>query len=504
VKVHILYLDPHDDHVSTLDKLGWAKAPRVLIVWPRYGRVLTRRLDLVLLQRNAQQRSKQIGLITHDPDIRSYARELGIPVFDSLDDISEQKWHRRVRTRPPIIGRTGPPPPDLLSPPQETARSPRIRPLNKIMRLMLAGIALLGIFLLAVVVVPNAEITLTPQTTTQELEITLILDLEIEQPQPDGHIPAHWERIVVEGNLRLATTGSTSVPASYSNGFVTFTNLTSNAVSVPIGTGLRTSEYGDVRFATLEDISLPAERNAEVTAEIQAVSPGLDGNLPAGAINAVEGPLGLVVSVTNPAATSGGTDETRPAVSSSDQDRLERELSDQLLVEASSQIQETLNSDTMLVEGSVRQIQIQEQSYDRQLGEPADSISLTLVLEIEGLTYHREDINPAVKMSLDAALTGEIMPMPETMSYEVVSEPTIINNKRASMKILASQETYKTTDFAHLRKIVRGHTPQEAIALLEEISDFSVRPNVVISPAWFPRLPWLELRIHLRYGWETD
>jgi hypothetical protein len=504
VKVHILYLDPHDDHVSTLDKLGWAKAPRVLIVWPRYGRVLTRRLDLVLLQRNAQQRSKQIGLVTHDPDIRAYARELGIPVFDSLDNIPEQKWHKRARTRPPILGREGPPPTDLLSPPRETAPSPRMRPLSKIMRFMLAGIALLGIFLLAVVVVPNAEITLTPQTKTQELEITLILDPEVEQPQPDGHIPAYWERLVVEGDLRLATTGSTSVPASFSNGFVTFTNLTSNAVTVPIGTGLRASEYGDVRFTTLEDISLPAERNAEVTAEIQAVSPGLDGNLPAGAINAVEGPLGLVVSVTNPAATSGGTDETRSAVSSSDQDRLERELSNQLLAEASSQIREALDSDTTLVEGSVRQIQIQEQSYDRQLGEPADSLSLTLVVEIEGLTYHREDINPAAKKSLDAALTGETMPVPETMSYEVLTEPAIINNKSASIKILASQETYKVLDFSHLRKIVRGRTPQDAIALLEEISNSSVRPEVMISPAWFPRLPWLELRIHLRYGWETD
>jgi hypothetical protein len=504
VKVHILYLDPHDDYVSTLDKLGWAKAPRVLIVWPRYGRVLTRRLDLVLLQRNAQQRSKQIGLVTHDPDIRAYARDLGIPVFDSPDDISEQKWHRRVRTRSSIKRREGPPLPDFLSQPHEAARSPRMHPLNKIMRFMLAGIALLGLFLLAATVVPKAEITLTPQTTTQELEITLILDPEVEQPQPDGHIPAHWERIVIEGNLRLPTTGSTTVPAKPSNGFVTFINLTSNAVSVPKGTGLRASEHGDVRFMTIEDVSLPAERNAEVTAEIRAVSPGLIGNLPIGAINAVEGPLGLVVSVTNPTDTIGGSDETRPAVSSADQDRLARELSDQLLAEASSQIQETLNSDTALVEGSIRQIQILEQSYDRQLGEPADSLSLTLVLEMEGLTYRRDDIDPAVKISLDAVLTDETIPMPETLNYEVLTEPAILNKKTASMKILAGQETYKTIDLAHMRKLMRGHTPEEATALLEDILNLSTRPKIIISPTWFPRLPWLELRIHLGYDWETD
>ncbi|HEY43966.1 MAG TPA: hypothetical protein G4O11_08305 [Anaerolineae bacterium] len=490
--------------MSTLDKLGWAKAPRVLIVWPRHGRVLTRRLDLVLLQRNAQQRSKQIGLVTHDPDIKAHARDLGIPVFDSLDDITEQKWHRRLRTRPPIKGREGPPLPDLLSPPQGAARSPGLHPLNKIMRFVLAGIAILGLFLLAAAVVPKAEISLTPQTTTQEQELTLILDPEVEQPQPDGHIPARWERIVVEGSLRIPTTGSASVPASTSNGFVTLNNLTSDSVSVPQGTGLRASEHGDVRFVTIEDVSLPAEMNVEVTAAIQAVSPGLAGNLPIGAINAVEGSLGLLVSVTNPEATTGGTDESRPAVSSDDQDKLMRELSDQLFAEASSQIQKTLDSDTRLVEGSLRQVQILEQSYDRQLGEPADSISLALVLEIEGLMYRRYDIDPAIKITLATSISDETMPIPETLSYQVLSEPAIVSKETASMKIRASQETYQTIDFTHIRELVRGRTPEETTALLEKMLDLMERPQITISPAWFPRLPWLELRIYLAYAWETE
>ena len=262
MKVHILHLDPHDDYVSTLDKLGWAKAPRVLIVWPRFGRVLTRRLDLVLIQRNAQQRSKQIGLVTHDPDIRAFARELGIPVFDSTDDISEKKWHRRVRSRPVTIGREGPPPPEYLSPPDEAERLPRLNPLNRILRFILTGIAFLGLILLAATLVPKAEITITPQSTMHEEDLTLFLDPEIEQPLEDG-IPAYWERIVVEGTLRRPTTGSASVPAQTSFGSVTFINLTSESVSVPEGTGLRASEHGDLRFVTREDVDVPAGRNAE-------------------------------------------------------------------------------------------------------------------------------------------------------------------------------------------------------------------------------------------------
>jgi hypothetical protein len=488
--------------VSTLDKLGWAKAPRVLIVWPRYGRVLTRRLDLVLLQRNAQQRSKKIGLVTHDPDIRAYARELGIPVFDSTDDISEKKWHRRVRSHPVTIGREGPPPPDFLSPPDEAEPSPILNPVYRILRIILTGIALFGLFLLAATLVPKAKITITPQSTTHELELALVLDPEIEQPLPDG-IPAHWEHIVVEGSLRRPTTGSASVPAQTSIGSVIFSNLTSESVSVPEGTGLRASEHDDIRFVTTEDVDVPAGRNAEVVAQIQAVSPGFAGNLPIDAIDSVEGPLGLAVSVTNPEATSGGTDETRPAVSPTDRISLLDELSDQLISEASIKIQEALSSDKRLIEGTLRQKQTVELSYDRQVGEPADSLSLTLVLEIEGLVYRPDNIDPAVSTALEATLSEEKVLVPETLSYEILSGPELVSKETASINILARQETYKIVDFPHMRELIRGHTTEYAVDLLEKLINLQSRPKIQITPPWFPRLPWLGLRIDMRYDWEA-
>jgi hypothetical protein len=501
VKVHILHLESHDDYVSTLDKLGWAKAPRVLIVWPRYGRVLTRRLDLVLIQRNAQQRSKQIGLVTHDPDIRAYARELGIPVFDSMDDISEKKWHRRVRSRPVTIGREGPPPPDYLSPPDEAERATRLTPVDKILRYVLTGVALVGLALLVATLVPTAEITITPQSTVHKRELTLILDPDIEQPSPDG-IPARWERIVVEGTLRRPTTGSASVPAQTSVGSVIFTNLTTDPVSIPEGTGLRSSE-GDIRFVTTEDVEVPPGRNAEVVAEVQAVLPGLAGNLPIDAIDSVEGALGLVVSVTNPEVTSGGTDETRPAVSPDDRINLIDELSSQLFAEATEKIQATLSSDVRLVDESLRLTRTVEQTYDRQVGEPADSLSVNLVLEIGGLVYHPDDIDSAVRTALEATLSEETLIVPDTLSFEILSGPVMATSETASIRFLAQQETHKVIDFPHIRELIRGHTTEYTADLLVQILQLESRPKIHISPTWFPRLPWLGFRIEIGYDWEA-
>ena len=99
MKVHIVHLDAHDDYVSTRDKLGWAKSPRVLIVWPKYGRILNRRLDLVLLQRYASQHNLQIGLVTHDAEVLDNAEALAIPTFDNADHITDAGWRRRARGR---------------------------------------------------------------------------------------------------------------------------------------------------------------------------------------------------------------------------------------------------------------------------------------------------------------------------------------------------------------------------------------------------------------------
>jgi hypothetical protein len=70
MKTQVLQLDPHDDIISTRDKLGWKQTGRILLVWPRKGHVLTRRLDLVLLARHTASLGAQLALITRDPQVR--------------------------------------------------------------------------------------------------------------------------------------------------------------------------------------------------------------------------------------------------------------------------------------------------------------------------------------------------------------------------------------------------------------------------------------------------
>ena len=503
MKVQIIYLDPHEDYVSALDKLSWAKAPRILLVWPRRGRVLTRRLDLILLQRNAIQRSAQIGLVTHDPEVMAHAKDLAIPVFDSLDYIPEDGWIRRARKQPKVERRRGPPPADLLTPPG-TATTSQSNILNRIIHLSLTALALGVLLLLAAVIVPSAEITLTPMTHTQELELILSMEPSIEILENHGSIPARWEDINVEGSLRLPTTGSIAVPADYATGTVIFTNLTPDPITLPSNTGLRASTSDDLRYVTTEQVSLPGEEDAQTSAGVQAVSPGQAGNLPAGKIDTVEGPLGLLIVVTNPDPMTGGSDEIRAAVSHADRNMLMKNLKNQLIEQATTELSGVLNPDEALVQDSARVTQILDQHYDRQVGDPADSLELNLILEIAGLVYQPADIESAAGMALEVELPSSTLPVPGTLYVETLSDPEVKNGDSGSLTIIASQETYEKIDFIYLQDRVRARPPEEAASIIASLVDLSNQPQIRIIPQWFPRLPWLGMRITFRHQWQVE
>jgi len=504
VKVQIIYLDPHEDYASALDKLSWAKAPRILIVWPRHGRVLTRRLDLSLLKRKAQRRGSQIGLVTHDLDVIAHAEDLAIPVFESLDLVQEQAWHRRPKTRVDIKRRVGPPPEELLAHPDSAPPSEKSKLLTKISRPALVVLAFLSLALLAITLIPRAKIILTPESQIQEIDLFLTLDPEIETVQFDERIPARWAMITVNGSLRIPTSGSTTVPASFASGTVLFTNRTSEPVNIPSGTGIRASGSGNLRFVTSEQVNLLGEEESQASATIQAASPGPSGNLPAGQIDAVEGPLGLRIVVTNPEPTTGGENEIRAAVASDDLTTLERQLTNQLITQAASELESEIDDDEMLVADSIRVAEIQEMQYDREIDEPSDSVSLNITIELESLVYRPSDLEVAVKLALEDDLPMAASPVPGTSNYLITDEPNVEYGNTASLRMLASQDIFVAIDEAYIRDLLRARTREDATRMLKRILHLSIEPNIQLTPKWFPWLPWLGINITIRYAWEID
>jgi hypothetical protein len=314
-------LEAHDDAISTRDKIGWGQTGRILLVWPGRGRVLTRRLDLVLLQRHSQSLGAQLALVTADPEVRFQANLLGISTFSSLRQAQASRWKRPRRQK---TGRFRP---------TEEARQilaggrPRSRPaeLAPLPRLGFFSLGVLAVLSIAAALFPSAEVQLSPARELQEIRLAVQASRSIQRVSLAGSVPIQTVNAIIEGRDQIEPTGTAQVPEQIATGEARFTNLTDRPVSIPAGTIVSTLG-APVRFATDDEGRVPAGPGQSLTLAITSLRPGRAGNLAAGRIQAIEGPLGVDLTVSNPEPTSGGSDRPGPAPTSRDRDQLRERL----------------------------------------------------------------------------------------------------------------------------------------------------------------------------------
>jgi hypothetical protein len=494
MKVQILQLDPHDDLASTRDKLAWAQAQRVVLVWPDRARVLRKRLDLVLLRRQAARQGVELGIVTRDPVVLEHATALGIPAFRSSTRLPEETWQTgrgfslSLPTRPePRVAAAEPP-----------AHS-QPRPLPAWWRAFLLTAVGLALLVTAAAILPSAVITVHPVTSEQEQTVNFTLDPQTRGPNADGRVPARQVLLTPSGSIRVTTTGQTLVPGSSASGEVIFTNLTGELVLVPAGTGVLPAGRPDLRFTTMADLSLPADKGASASMRVVAAQAGAEGNLPAGSVNAIDGPLGLRASVDQPDPLTGGTQTSRAAVASADHAAALRMLSEQLLSEAASEIESQLEDGEALAAASLRVTNTPQSEFDRPIGVAADSVGLNLTLEVTALVYQQQDIDVAAALLLASQLPSGSRAVPDSLAWTLASsEPT-------APELLATrvhQQVYKPVFTSAVVGAALGKRPSEAAARVAAIPGQSAPPQLKIVPTWWPVVPWLEVRVRVRTPWE--
>ena len=502
MKLQLIHLDPEDDQISAREKLSWARASRAVLVWPRRGRVLTRRLDLVLLQRQAQRQAVELGLVTYDPTVLQLAQELGIPTFESPDHLPEAGWRTGQTPAPPARPTRRP-----VEEVQRLARdiptaAPTLLGLSRAARGVSAGLASLCALAVAGSILPSAEITLTPRRELRTLPIEFILDPSMEPPASGRRLPAETILVALEGERRSPATGATHLPSAAATGTAALTNLTAEEITVPAGTGLRASASG-VRFTTTEALTLPAESEAEGEVPIQAATPGPQGNLPAGAIDAVEGLIGFQIGATNPDPTTGGAETTASAVSAADRLLLRTSLMAELQARALPEMSEALAPGLTLVPGSLEISQILQEQFDFEIGQPTATLGLLLQVEFSGVVVGTEQVETAAARLLEADMPAGSLVVPDSL---LLRRDPARDGRRPSgeytLAYLAEQQIAERLDFEQVRRAAGGRWSESAPSVLAERFQLD-RPALIRSrPAWLPWLPWLDIRLDVRWIWE--
>ena len=493
MKTQILQLEPHDDIISARDKMGWSQTSRILLSWPERGRVLTRRLDLELLLRHSQILGAQLALVTHDPDVRYHAKRLGIHVFKNVHQAQNTRWKRPNRRK---IGR-------LREPVQarESLAAPRVRSapfaaLSTPARLGFFSIGVFALLSITAVLFPSANISLRPETRIQTITIPVQASAAVERVNLSGLIPIRTVSVVVEGRDSLVPTGSVDIPGQRAAGEVRFTNLTGREITIPANTVISTPG-SSLRFATRRTGRVPAGAGETIELPVTALAPGSRSNLPAGRINAIEGPLGLSLSVTNPRAIRGGTDHTTLSPSPLDRTRLANQLLTTLQESARLEIQSLLETNDLLLTPSPALAETIEEIYDPAGDQPAERLTLTMRVAFEGRIILGEDLQQLAEAALDANMPAGYSPEPSAIIIEHKNNRTGQGKSGVSWEMTASRVLHAQLAEAQAASAVLGLPPARAAQRLLTGLPLASPPHIDLTPSWWPRLPLLPFRINI-------
>lgn len=500
MKTQILRLDTHDDFISTRDKMGWSQTGRILLVWPDQGHVLARRLDLTLVQRHSTKLGAQLALVTHEPDVIYQAGKLGIPVYKSIDQAQKSHWRVEQRRRRQVSLRKNQerPRPDLEAM-QQSARPANLKYLNfPAVRLAVFTLGVFALLAIVAVLTPAAEIKIKPASEPQEALLTVRASTEIEESSLSGAVPARWVNVTVEGRDSIPTQGSTNVPQEYATGIVQFKNLTDQAVVVPKGLVVRSLDDVPIRYEVTRSGEIPAGVERTISLPVKALDPGEESNLPSSTLIGIEGPLGARLTASNPAPTRGGVDQLLSMPNDADRQALFNQLETSLRSTALSEFHAQLNPGDILFTSTITLSQVIDRSFDPDQDLPSNQLGLNLRIEYKALSASAADLNQMGEAVLDASLQDGYTPLPETLEIDFLSPPIMDSSQTARWKINVKRQIQSRLAPYDAINLVLGLPPTLAARRLAAALPLDGSPVIQINPSWWPRMPVLPFRIHVK------
>jgi hypothetical protein len=492
MKTQLIQLDSSDDVISVRDKMGWSQTSRILLVWPEHGQILSRRLDLLLLQRHSTRLGAQLALVTQSPQIKEIAQELQLAVFENTRQAQSTRWRSRRRQARGL--RRNPPPDATELRLQHRPAKPGWQE-TLAGRSLLFGVGMLALLALILVFIPSASITLQPATITQSITLPVTAGPTIGAVNLAGELPVNIQEIVVEGRDSLTTTGNLMIPGEPASGAAQFTNLTQETVRFPPGVIITTLDAIPIRFTTTRAGSAPAGSGRSVTIPIRAMVPGETGNLPANSLAAIEGELGLSLSVTNLYATHGGSEVSAPAPQERDRRALSARLTDTLRNSALAEMQESLVEGDILLTTTLELADTLEETYAPTAGLPGNQLELTLRLEFQVMTISAANLHALIGPVMDGSLPAGYKPVSGSLSITHSAFSTPDASGRVEWNISAQRTLQADIVAEAVIQFVLGQPASTISKRLAANLPLADDPDVELYPSWWSRLPYLPFRI---------
>ncbi len=492
MKTQVIQIDPHDDVISIRDKMSWVKASRMLLVFPRRTRVLSRPLDLQLLKRHADHLGVQLALVTRSVEIRDAAGELGISIFQSAAVAQRRDW-KDGGEKANLIRQS--PRPDLWKLRAEVFQTEAAWQNHPVVRLGLFSLAVLAVLAVLTIFIPSATIVLEPKIQTQNQTLEVSASQAVKSISLAGSLPVATTTIEVDGNKTAPSTGTAVFPDQPAQGIVRFRNQTTEIIGIPSGTVVETVGGAVIRFATTADGVADAGVGKTVDLPVQAINGGSDGNLPAGSLIAIEGDLGTSLSVSNPDPTSGGTEQTNVVPTGSDRTKLYDDLLGELQQKALLQLPQILTTGDVVIPDSLKVSETITETFVPAEGQPGNFITLSLQVQFQALYVKGMDIQSLAKGVMDSNLPVGFTPAVQTIQVTNLNAPATGADGIAHWQMVAERPLQARIDPSRVAQFVAGLKLQEANRRLAGTFSLASKPNIRVIPSWWPWAPWLPFRI---------
>lgn len=361
---------------------------------------------------------------------------------------------------------------------------------------------------------PNVTVVATVRSTEISAEVNYAVAAEGASLPSDIAFttPAIASEADVPFEISVPTTGVDRTPQDTASGEVILRNPTGGEIAVPQGTTL--SIYQGVSYTTDADVTVPAAANnvaGEVTVNVTATEPGSAGNAEQGMLTGVVGELGIHYS-NRDAAIEGGTDIEIAIVSEEDIQALEDKVINDYTRAAAAGWTSQLPDGQAVVLPSVvvDPINFDDYTVSAQVGEEAESISISGTVSATGLVYDQNDVAEETTAFFRETLQEEV---PE--GYRIDPESVVLGEPQAlapapdnvQFRVSANATAYAVVDDSTVNGIqddLAGSDWEEAHGRLDQVDQFESY-DLSISPGWwFERMPQDSGRIDIQVADPTD
>lgn len=512
----IYYLDAEDEITSAAARIRDSSDNRIALVLAGGSRVATSRINFRLLAGEAKRRNKQLAIVAADPAVQSVARTAELPVFATVGEYEKAEAVRAgggpelattatlgelAMTLGPngARGRPATAPPGPAGPAQK--RRARIGGVPPSVLAGLAAVVVLVVGLGAFFFYPSATVAITVrEETLGPMNLSVTVDPTVTTPNDQAAtVPGVAKAFPVDVSGSFDASGE-SVVETPATGTVTFSSE-NTLLDVPIPAGTQVTTASGIAFATtaartVKKATFSTGKRGTVDAPVSAIKNGTAGNVPANTIVRVPSDLAaLLISVSNPDPTIGGTHVVTPMVVQADIDQAEANLRSQL----DSALQRAISAPGAVPLGS------NLFSDSAKLGDAVFTpdpqgllnqgvASFDLSASATG-TAVVADMS-AVRSVAETRLRGAVRSGYNLVAGSIATQLGTAKTQGEAVLVPVTAEGLQTpiVDAGVLREAVLGKTVEEARTYLAQFG----RVDISVDPGWASNMPSWDFRIDVR------